>query len=330
MTTYYVDPGAEGENDGTSWDDAWISLQSAADTAAAGDTVYCRGTQNLSAAIDFDTASGTYDGGYIKFIGCNASGVNDGTRFTLKRTANTINGIYVNGVSFVWLENISIEDCTGTAGIAVANAYSDKWRLINVRCHNNTGRGAFINSYGRYWSFHGCVFTANGGIGIYRPVDSKFHGCVFNGNGDNGVDQSGSNSYDNCIFHNNTGYGINFYNSGSFNNCVVDGNGGGGVKISYAAPDYMLTGCRITNHSASGKVGVDVTANTRVGLIGCYFGNNATDVTANRYDIIPINCATDHVILGGSDTNHGYTDQTADDFNLRSDASIRAYAVPLP
>ena len=330
MTTYYVDPGAEGENDGTSWDDAWTSLQSAADTAAAGDTVYCRGTQNLSAAIDFDTASGTYDGGYIKFIGCNASGVNDGTRFTLKRTANTINGIYVNGVSFVWLENISIEDCTGTAGIAVASAYADKWRLINVRCHNNTGRGAFINNYGRRWSFSGCVFTANGGTGIYRPSLSKFDHCVFNGNGSHGMEQSTSNYYGNCIFHNNTSYGIDFYASGSFSNCVVDGNGGGGVKISYDTPDYILMGCRITNHSASGKVGVDVTADTRVGLIGCYFGNNATDVTAGRYDIIPINGATDHVILGGSDTNHGYTDQTADDFNLRSDASIRAYAVPLP
>ena len=44
MTTRYVDPTASGSNNGTSWTHAWTTMQSAYDTAVAGDQVYCRGT----------------------------------------------------------------------------------------------------------------------------------------------------------------------------------------------------------------------------------------------------------------------------------------------
>jgi hypothetical protein len=334
MTIHYVDPAATGANNGTSWTNAWTTLQTAADTATAGDTVYCRGTQNISAAIDFDTNSGTYDGGYIKFIGCNASGNNDGTRFTLKRTSNTIDGIYANAVHFVWLENISVEDCTGTAGINCAAAYADYWALVNVRSHNNSGIGIRINAYGRYWHLSRCKCTSNGGDGVYRPLSAQFAFCEFSGNTGNGVSQSAINSYFNCIFRNNAGYGVDLYAGGLLANCVVDANTAGGVKVSHTLPVANLIGCRITNHTSSGKFGVDVTANVRCCLIGCYFGNNATDITAGRYDIVPINGSTAHVVLGGSETDHGYVSPGSPNYDFNLDATkaadTRSIAVPLP
>lgn len=98
MTTYYVDPLAAGSNDGTSWTNAWTSIQSAFDTAVVGDIVYCRGTQTVAARIDVDTNSGTNAGGFIKFVGCNASGTVDGTRFTIQGDgANACDLLYKTG-----------------------------------------------------------------------------------------------------------------------------------------------------------------------------------------------------------------------------------------
>jgi len=328
MATYYVDPAATGSHSGESWANAWTTLQDAVLTAWAGDAVYCRGTEEITGPVNIDENSGSYDGGYIKFIGCNANGVNDGTRYTLKRVANNINGIDTYATSWIWLENISIEDCP-LSGIAV-NSTCSNWRLINVRCHNNGGNG--INVYGtaQYWSLHKCLFTSNGSSGVGALAQSDVHNCVFAGNSGHGAGNSQSCRWVNCIAHGNTGLGISLKGSSGLLNCVVDGNLGGGIYLDSGAVAALISGCRITNHSIAGKVGVNVQANARVGLLGCYFGNNYTDVTAGRYDIIPVNGATDHVIFNGSDTNHGYVDPDNDDFNLRSDASIRSLGIPLP
>ena len=86
MALRYVDPAAVGANNGTSWADAWTDFQDAVDNWAAGDTIYCRGTQILAAQIDVDGADGIATNP-IKIIGMNASGVDDGTYFTLDGNA---------------------------------------------------------------------------------------------------------------------------------------------------------------------------------------------------------------------------------------------------
>ena len=114
MTTRYVDPAASGDNDGTSWTNAYETLQQAADNAVAGDVVYCRGTETLAARVDFDTQTGTNAGGFIKFVGCNAEGNVDGTRFVLDGDGGNYAGIYiVPGISTLWFENIRVTNCDG-------------------------------------------------------------------------------------------------------------------------------------------------------------------------------------------------------------------------
>jgi hypothetical protein len=337
MTTYYVDPGAAGDNNGTSWTHAWTSLQSAADTAAAGDTVYCRGTQNLSAAIDFDTNSGTYDGGYIKFVGCNASGVNDGSYFTLNGQDNSINGIYVNGKSFIWLENFKIHSCDGTAGLSTANAYADHWNFVNCWFHDNDGYGCHLNAYMRYPQFSLCKFTANTASGCYRPGQGAiFSLCQFRDNvgaSSRGLELVAPTSCFSCIFHNNGAQGLYAYGAANlFANCVFNGNAGHGAEIGVAGA-YSFVGCRFTNNNASGKYGLYTGANIRPTLLGCYFGNNSQGA-CNQYDILPVNGSTANVVLAGSETDHGYTtyDPPSYDFNLDATkaANTRSIAIQLP
>ena len=105
MATKYVDPAAGGSNNGSDWTNAWTDIQSAFDTCVAGDIVYCRGTQTLSVTIDVDTNSGDDTSGFIKFIGCNASGVVDGTYFTINGNAGAYHGLTFAAVG-LWLNVI--------------------------------------------------------------------------------------------------------------------------------------------------------------------------------------------------------------------------------
>lgn len=358
MTVRYCDADlGTGNNDGTSWANAYQTLQAAADNAVAGDIVYCQGTDSISARIDFDTNSGTYDGGYIKFVGVKDgttneppqaadydSGNGDSGYFIIDGQNNNINGIYINGVDMIWLENIKIHSCDLTAGIYTAATYADNWIFNNVWCHDNDGHGIYANEYMRYATYARCKFTSNTGDGIYRinvigtPVAVIC--CEFIGNTGDGIDaHNGEIVAVGCLFHGNGAHGIVTSGGRTYLvNCVFDGNAGNGVNTSgngVQAP--VCIGCRFTNHSGSGDVGLAIGGNERAKLMASYFQNNNTHVTASRYDILPIDGSTSHVVLGGTDTDGtngellgGYKDIGSDDFNLKDTATLRSQAIELP
>jgi hypothetical protein len=320
MSTYYVDPAATGAADGSSWTDAWTSLQTAADTAEAGDTVYCRGTQTLAAAIDFDTNSGSDASGYIKFIGCNASGTNDGTYFVLDGDSTSANGIVVGAVSMVWLENIKVQNCTNSG---IDNSYSnaDYWMLINVWITANGSYGIDSVLVFRYWTLWRCVITNNSSGGTYRMVRTRFVECRVQGNTGYGVKANQeSDVFSGCLLVDNDA------NSGTlqtFLSCVIDSHA---TKAISGGSQCLLVGCRVTGNA----IGLEATGSTRAALACCYFGGNTTDIDGSAYDAMPIDGSTSHVVTGGADTDDGYVDSASDDYNLASDATLRSFAVELP
>lgn len=357
MTVRYCDADlGTGDNDGTSWANAYQTLQAAADNAVAGDIVYCQGTDSISAQIDFDTNSGTYDGGYIKFIGVKDGTTNappqstdyataadravdaDAGYFVINGQDNSINGLAIAAKKMLWFENFKVHSCDGTAGIYTSGSYPDDNVFINVWSTDNSGHG--ISGTLRFATFFRCKFSGNGGDGCYRPGSQLYaFASEFNNNGGDGCDAYGAIFGSiGCLYHGNGAYGIDTQTKLVCMNCVFDGNASAGVRTNNSLGEMpMFIGCRFTNQNGSGDLGLTLISYERAMLIASYFGNNATDVTANKYDILPIDGSTSHVVLGGTDTDGtngellgGYKDIGSDDFNLKDTATLRSQAIELP
>ena len=341
---YYVDPTKTGGADtGVDAANAWTTLQRAINGTdgtqpVAGDTVYLvangsTADETITAAVSMTGLSGTYNGGYIKFIGCNSGGTVDGSYYIIDGNNANIDGIYFNGASYIWLENIKITQCDGTGAINSASAISDYCVFSNVWMHDNDAYGIGTNntSYLPSLTTYRCKFTSNADGGYYRPnAKANINACVFTGNA-LGVHGLKDLNICNSVFYNNSTYGVTHYSSSlstRISNCVFDSNGTAGFHLSYAG-SIWITGCRFTNHSGAGDYGVKIDVNTRVLLSHCYFGSNDTAITADRYDILSINGDTSHVVLNGSDTDHGYT-TPGSDFNLVASATGYSEAMILP
>lgn len=343
MTTYYVDPAAAGSNNGSDWTNAWTSLQSAADAAAAGDIVYCRGTQTLSgAAIDFDTNAGTHAAGWIKFIGCNASGNVDGTRFIIDANGGSHHCTnFTNAADMIWIENIEVKN-TGAGsydGFQVSVTGANGCVFINC-CANTCGRHGFTGRFD-YSLFYRCVAYSNGTAGFYNlQYNCFFAFCVSRDNTTDGFFGCLDCVLYGCIAHGNRDDGVDFGTNGTIRliNCVIDGNTDDGIVNGgwTALSIPIILGCRITNHSGSGDIGLN--ANNEPHLVGhCYFENNdgANMQNAGVVGAIPLEGgATTSNIEDQSNTNQGYVDPTNHDFSTgytdSGDPDLRRTAITIP
>lgn len=334
MATYYVDPAATGLNDGSSWENAFTSLQTPATTAVASDIVYCRGTQQLSTGILLQ-ASGHTISGLINFIGCNASGVDDGTRFVLDGNSVATNCLLSDGGSYSRFANFEIKGATANG---VDDATSDSFTVT------------FIN----------CKFHSNGGIGFDGAswVNANFFKCVFINNGSHGCqcNYSGTGKYLFCSFLDNTGYGyyqyINVayicvfigcifsgnstgasldYGGWVMFNCIFDGNVAHGINSDFSGcyRGTLLVGNRITNNGSYGIY--DSTIGYFVGTAAFNFFDGNTNGAVNGY----VKLDEGSFIENGVNTNlltgtQGYVNAENGDYNLTADATMRRVAVTLP
>lgn len=346
MTTYYVDPAAAGANDGTSWTDAWTTIQTAFDTAVAGDVVYCRGTQTFGSAtpLDIDTNSGTNAAGHIKFIGCNASGNRDGSRFVVDANSQACGGIHINGSSLVWLENIEVKNCGGSSkdGFYADTGQGLGCVFINCSSHNNSGAGFNLRWLGPLLMIR-CTSHINAGAGFsfyFAGVKCLF--CVAHDNTTDGFVADNptiptAKVYLGCLSYDNGDDGIGGFGPDDLSfNCAFDGNADDGVELiaNTALSGALVAATRITNHSGAGDIGLN--ANSKPCLtLACYFedndGDNIQNATLHSNISIDGTTASSNV-EDQADTNEGYTDKTdgAQDFNLRSDASLRRTAITIP
>lgn len=323
MTTYYVDPDAAGANDGSSWADAWTTLQTAADTAVAGDTVYCRGAETLAAGVDFDTNDGLGTGSPIKIIGCNAAGAVDGTRYVLDG-ANVASYCLNVNVDFVHFENFHLKRSTARGQTGGSGGASCVFN--NVLSELNGSHG-FWARYPVRSIYIRCIAQNNTDEGFEECQErARYLFCKSIGNGNNGFDEySYYQVYVGCLAADNgeNGFGYKYGGTGGamLVNCVGDGNTGAGARY-YNYTTFI--GCRFTNNGAGIR---EYSSGSYTLLYGwTYLAANTTDIDATY--LLPI--AYDDV----ADTNEtgvddGYVDQPNGDYNLAEDATLRSVAIEL-
>ena len=333
MSIYYVDPVATGANDGSSWTDAWVSLQTAADTAVAGDIVYCRGTETLSAQVDYDTNSGDMDtNGYIQFIGCNSSGDEDGTRYVLDGNSAAANCTHWNGVSRVLLRNFDLKNATGDGfGGTTAGGYGVI--LDNVCSHDNGGDGFYAYSMSNGSILFRCCAYSNSNYGFYY-IKQKAVFCCAHDNGNAGFYSNyNTQCLIGCLAYDNSGDDYQDLDDGCLLlMCISNGGSGNGVNPENTPTDAapILIGNRFTN-KVSGKYGIDFNS-----LAGYYGWNvldgNVDNIANSSLAMIAKYNGTDLNSLSPGNTNQGYTDLTdgSEDFNLTSNATLRRSAISIP
>lgn len=168
MADRYVDPAAAGANNGTSWGDAWTDINSAfAAPVAAGDFVYCRGTQTRTAAQGTctTTVAGTIAAGArIIYIGCDAAGVARAGQFTIQGVVGDLPAtlLTVNTATLTF-ENFTMD---GSSGLAVdVTAGGDHARFIHCLVQNAGAAG--LDAVGALWNeYYRCQFLNNTTIGL--------------------------------------------------------------------------------------------------------------------------------------------------------------------
>lgn len=320
MATYYVDPAATGANDGSSWIDAWTSLQSATLVAVASDIVKCRGTQTLTSAITVNTNNGGFTTGYIKYIGCNANGNIDGTRFILDADSTAINCLILYK-SYHWFENIECRNAIND-GINILSGGANTLFFNNLFTLNGDS-GVYINS--NYICFILCGFINNGQDGL-EYVGGNYGTVLFCysiGNSRYGVYVAGLKSIIfGSIIHDNTNNNIivNSYVPFLLNN-VID-NTDEGIVLGNSINGLIL-GNRITNN----QTGIN---GNRVNIFGFnYFHNNTNDTINDsllgQFAYKDVSDTNEY----DTDADDGYNDPANDDFNIKVDRALRRTEIDL-
>jgi hypothetical protein len=285
---YYVSPTGSDSNPGTQAS-PWGTVQKAASTAAAGDTVYFRaGTYSIttpsgSNGIEF-SKSGTSDTNRIKYWAYPGEvPVIDFTNMKVSSSGYTM-GMHVTGsyLHFKGLEEKGVPMINDSNnGIAVDDpASNDIFELLNL--HHNAGNGIFIGTkQGGGHQIINCDAhdnydpSPNGkspgenadGFGVHYQTkgDSTIiRGCRAWWNSDDGYDFI--NQEVPVTIENSYAYGSGYINSGTGQagngNCFKIGSSKTGIR--HLVQNNVAWGCRASgfyaNHSSGGNTWYNNTA----------------------------------------------------------------------
>ncbi len=258
---WFVDADADGNDDGTSWEDAFNDLQDALGAASSGDEIWvAEGTykpgNSRSDTFQLVGNVGVYGG----FDGTESS--KGGRNPNLSVNITTLSGDIgvvddtddncyhvVTGANDIILDRFTITD--GNANGSGSNEYGGGMYNYDLACitindclfttnkASGDGGGIYIRHVGEI-TVSGCTFTSNEagseGGGMYKEMisQSTVTGCTFANNecGDTGGGMYTNNvlgTISDCIFSKNSAYsssgGLEFFESYlTVSNCVISEN----------------------------------------------------------------------------------------------------------
>ena len=219
MATYYVD-GAVGNdsNAGTSEGagNAWATIQQAADTVAAGDTVYIKASATYNEQVTLTTVGGfatpiTWEG-YSSTTG-------DGGVATISGGGTRTSCVTGVSKSYQRWKNIKLDSA---ASSGYNDSAADHVTFINCTFSNNGYIGAVLDLY---CQFYYCTLEGNGNSGSVTDGRNVYVCCISRNNGNDGIYGASVATY-NCLCHGNTNSQIHLGTYGYAFNCTVDGEGG--------------------------------------------------------------------------------------------------------
>lgn len=155
MATYYIEAAGADTNAGTSQGagNAWLTIDKAMNTVAAGDTVYVKNDQTYAEVATIDT--GGTNTAPIRFVGYTST-ITDGGVATITGSAARTNCI--------------------ADSLAVVRVY---YVFENFRFTNATAAGVLLSVQATFWK--NCQFDTNATIGI-QAGSAFFENCKFNDN----------------------------------------------------------------------------------------------------------------------------------------------------
>ncbi len=275
LNAFYVDSTATGNNDGTSWANAFTDFQSAVALALAADTVFvAKGTYKPSVGIGyartrtFKLANGVlYFGGFPNGGGNFASRDFVANRSILSGDIGTANDSTDNCFTVVDASNLSTSTRMSGFTVERGNADSSNSSVMYGRSGaiylHNTGAirldsVTVRNNFGKNGS---AIFAG-------EPVNWNVTGCLFDRNTNASAIYIGGNAsgtFNNCTFSNNQGFvggavSLNVLSATmNFTNCAFTGNiaigSGGGGAVSGGAAASTFANCSFANNTATSGPG---------------------------------------------------------------------------
>ena len=299
LKTLYVDGSAGGANTGTSWTDAFTSLQSALRAAGDGDTIrIADGTYTPTSTTDRNVGFALRNGmavygGYAGY-GAADPDVRDIAHYptilsgdigaTASNADNSYHVLTATGVD----PSTVLDGVTVTGGNA-NGSLSDQ------------SLGGGLYTIGASATLANCTFSGNSasrsGGGIYNTVSSlTLNNCTFSGNSAN---YSGGGIYStvssltllNCTFRGNAarneGGGMcNTSSSPTLVNCTFSGNSGiaGGGMYNTTSSSPTLVNCTFSGNSGIAGGGMYNTTSSSPTLTNCTFSGNGADYGGGIYN----------------------------------------------